>query len=390
MKVPPVELSSASPIVSVIIPMRNEVAHIGACITRLLAQDYPSDRIEIIIVDAMSDDGSRELVQGLALQHPQIRLIDNERRIIPAALNAGIHASSGRYVLRADCRGRVAPNYVRTCVELLIAGAAANVGGPCVSVPGADTAVARSIAAISQHPIVMGGSTYRTEMLAEESSDTVIYGAWERTLFERMGYFNEILERGEDNEFNSRILRSGGRILKTPRMAVEYLCRPTLRTFLQQTYQNGFWHFPTIVANASAFKLRYFAPAAWVCWLAGFAGLAFVDFAFLWPLVAGIGIYSAAVGKVTTDVFRSHGRSVACWVPAVMTSFHLVYGLATIVGIVQFGLLDRSTLMRIRRSRWVTLSGREAECQNPVSAPSGRAERCQEHVSTGVDREKIY
>lgn len=334
-----------TPAVSIVMPMRNEASHVEACLESLLAQDHSN--LEVIVVDGMSDDGSTALVEAIAASDPRVRLLSNPKRIIPAALNIGIRASQADYIVRADCKSRYQPDYVSTCVHYLERAVAENVGGPCVSQPGAPTAMARAIAAISAHPMVMGGSRYRSNMTAEEYTDGVTYGAWPRAIFDQLGYFNEELERGEDNEFNGRILRAGGRILKTPRIVVNYRCRPTLPQFLRQTFQNGFWHFLTLAANPNGVRARHFVPAGWVGWILGFASLALVDIELAWPLAFGASIYSAALLLIAIQLGRMHGLAVAALVPLVVCAFHFVYGLATWAGVLRFGS-DPATIRRAR------------------------------------------
>jgi GT2 family glycosyltransferase len=347
--------------------MRNEAGQIGGCLESLLAQDFPAEQTEILVVDGRSTDESRERVERVAASHPHVRLLDNPRRIIAAGLNVGIRAARGRYILRADCKSRYDPSYVRTCVHYLERTDAANVGGPCLSEPGDETAMARTIAAVSSHPFVMGGSRYRTNLTDEEYADGAIYGAWRRALFDRLGWFNEALERGEDNEFNSRILKAGGRILKTPKIVVHYRCRSTLGAFLAQTFRNGLWHVPTLAANRRAFRLRHFAPAGWVCWLAGFGSASAVDGAFLLPLVGGAAIYAAALAMVTAQLFRWHGLPVAALVPTTVAAFHLVYGLGTIAGAVRFGVFEPGRLRRARQEGGCVRDG----VRSPYTASPG-------------------
>lgn len=345
----PASPSETLRLVTVVMPMRNEAAHVEACLASLLAQDYP--HLEIVVVDGMSQDGSAALVDRVAARDARVRLIENPKRIIPAALNRGIRAASGTYIVRTDCKSRYQPDYVSTCVHYLERDLAVNVGGPCVSQPGARTTMARAIAAISGHPIVMGGSRYRSNMTAEEYTDGVTYGAWPRAIFERIGFFNEELVRGEDNEFNGRILRAGGRILKTPRIVVNYICRPTLRQFLRQTFDNGFWHFLTMAANPHGVRMRHFAPAGWVGWVLGFASLALVDLELAWPLAAGVSIYSLMLLLIAVQLGRMHGLAVAALVPLVVCLFHFVYGLATWAGVFRFG----GDPAAIRRARTASL-----------------------------------
>lgn len=341
-------MSDDLPFASVIVPMRNEAANIERCLRSLLGQDYPRGRMEIVVADGASSDGSREIVERIAKERPEVRLVDNPKRVIPSALNVAIRASRGTHVIRADCRSDYGEDYVRMCVHYLQRGGAWNVGGPYVTSPGADTPIAHAIAAITSHRVVMGGSRFRTDLDREEYTDGAVFGAWDRQLFERIGYFNEALERGEDNEFNSRILKHGGRILKTPRIVVKYRNRPTLGSFLRQTYGNGLWHYLTVVANPSAFKLRYFAPALFVTALIGSVVLSVIDRRFVWLLLAVVVPYLAVIGLVTVQIARTEGVRVATRVPLTMVCLHVVYGIATLAGFVRFGIFDRSARQRAR------------------------------------------
>lgn len=335
------------PFVSVVMPMRNEARFIEAALESLLAQDYPHDHLEIIVADGASDDGSREIVARFATTHPMIRVVDNPQRIVPTGLNAAIRAARGKYILRVDAHAEYAGDYIRQCVAYLEKTGANNVGGPLITLPGADTLSARCVAALTSHPYVVGGSKFRTSM-KEEYADGAFFGAFPRELFERIGYFNEALVRHQDNEFNSRILANGGRIFKTPKIVVRYYNQATLRGLFRQAYRNGKWHVLSLLGNPASFKVRYFAPFAFVCWMIGFGILSFVHPVFTLPLAVAGAIYLLAAVIVTAQIARSHGPGVACIVPLGMFGYHVTYGLGTFEGLVRFGLFGRETRRRAR------------------------------------------
>uniref|UniRef100_UPI0035B2093B glycosyltransferase n=1 Tax=Promineifilum sp. TaxID=2664178 RepID=UPI0035B2093B len=99
------------PFVSLIMPVRNEAAYIARSLGAVLAQDYPTDRLEILVVDGMSDDGTREAVRALQATCPTLYLIDNPARIVPPALNIGLRHARGEIVVRVDGHCEIAPNY---------------------------------------------------------------------------------------------------------------------------------------------------------------------------------------------------------------------------------------------------------------------------------------
>src|SRR5262249_44488381 len=135
------------PLVSSVIPMRNEATTIGSLLDAVLAQDYPADRFEVLVVDGASTDASAAVVESYAGRDPRVRLLHNPRRIVPTALNIAIRAARGEIICRIDGHTRVAPDYVRVGVETLARTGADNVGGPMSSRRGRRVRGARARAA---------------------------------------------------------------------------------------------------------------------------------------------------------------------------------------------------------------------------------------------------
>lgn len=339
--------NSQPPQVSIVIPMRNEEKYIGACLDSILSQDFPRDRIEVIIADGMSADRSRAIVEEYAGRHPFIHLIDNPGRTPGPGLNAAIHRSTGRYVLRMDAHAEYAEDYISQCVRYLELTGAENVGGPLVTLPGAETRMARCISAITSNRWIVGGSVFRTCMQARYS-DGCFFGAWPREVFQQIGYFNEALTRNQDNEFNSRILRYGGKIYQTPAIRVRYYNQATLRGLIRQAYRNGFWNVLTLVANPASFRIRYFAPFGFDLWLIVLGLLAPLHPLFLAILLIGLGIYGLFVLAVAVQIARADGWRLAPYVLLAVPSYHVCYGLGTFVGIARFLVLGRNARARAR------------------------------------------
>jgi succinoglycan biosynthesis protein ExoA len=335
------------PLISIIVPMRNEEKYIAACVQSILRQDYPHDRMELLIADGRSTDRSREIVSELARQHTFIRLIDNPARTVGPGLNAAIRQAAGRYVLRVDAHAEYAEDYVTQCVRYLERTGAENVGGPLVTCPGADTRMARCISAITSNRWVVGGSVFRTSMKAQYS-DGCFFGAWPRTLFDQIGGFNEALTRHQDNEFNSRIMRYGGKIFQTPAIRVRYYNQATLRGLCRQAFRNGAWHVLALIANPAAFKVRYFAPFGFVFWILGFALLALVHPAFSIPLLIAAVCYAIFLAAVTGQIGARSGWDLLPLVPPAVFSYHMCYGLGTFVGIARFLVFGRDARARAR------------------------------------------
>ena len=197
------------PEVSVIVPCRNEVKYIAACLDSVLANDYPKERLEVLVVDGMSEDGTRAVVERYARTCPFIRLVDNPRRVTPAALNLGIASARGSAIMIMGAHAAYPSGYISELVTWLRHSGADAVGGRCVTRPGRESVTGRAIAAAVSHPFGIGNSHFRTGAAEPRWVDTVPFGCYRRDVFERVGVFDEELVRNQDDEFNHRILRQG-------------------------------------------------------------------------------------------------------------------------------------------------------------------------------------
>lgn len=233
----------------------------------LLAWKLPEEGVEILAVDGMSTDGTREVLESYAAADVRIRVLDNPGRIVPTALNIGIAHAQGEYIVRIDAHAEYPSDYLLRCLELLRSTGAVNAGGRVVTVPNGEGPWARAVASVTSHPFGVGGSAFRT---AERPGfvDTVPFGTFRRSLFGELGGFDERLTRNQDNEFNSRIIHSGGRIAFDPGIRVIYKNQATLSGLIRQAYHTGMWNVYTLRLHPYTFALRRFVPAGFVAFLA--------------------------------------------------------------------------------------------------------------------------
>jgi glycosyltransferase involved in cell wall biosynthesis len=244
--------------VSVVIPMRNEAAWIEKCLASVTAQDWPAYKMEVIVVDGMSDDRSVEVINRLAAADPRIRLLRNPARIVPSSLNLAIEAARGDVIARVDAHTLLSPDYVRIGVEILARTGAENVGGPMVSIGGGKVGDAIAAAMASR----FGIGAYFHFASEEREADTVYMGMWPRRVFADVGLFDEELVRNQDDEFNYRIRKAGGRILVSPRMRSRYQNRQSWRTLAKQFYQYGLWKVRVLQKHPAQMSVRHFVPPA--------------------------------------------------------------------------------------------------------------------------------
>lgn len=225
--------------ISVICPIYNEEKHLKRCIDSLLKTTYPHNKLEIIFVDGMSTDASREIVKGYQKDYPFIQLIDNPEQIVPYALNYGIAVARGNIIFRIDAHAFFPDDYFAVLSEKLMELDADNVGGVCNTIPYDDTLIARSIAIALSSPFGMGNSYFRIGSDSIRQVDTVPFGCFKRTIFEKIGLFDYDLVRNQDDEFNGRIIRNGGKIFLIPNVRIDYVARKSLKNVYNMFYQYG-------------------------------------------------------------------------------------------------------------------------------------------------------
>ncbi len=322
------------PFVSAVVPCRNERDHIAACLVSILANDYPPARCEVVVVDGMSDDGTRERILEVAAAHSRVRLVDNPARVTPAALNLGIAETRGAIVLRMDAHVRYPADYIGLLVEALETTGAENVGGVLRTLPGGPGPMAEAIALGMTHPFGVGNARFRTGVSTPAWVDTVPFGCFRRALFERLGGFDVELVRNQDDEMNGRIIRSGGRILLLPNVVVDYFARPSLHQLARMYYQYGYYK-PLVVRKLGGVPtVRQLVPAGFLLAVAGAALLAWLAPTIGRPalaLVAGaylLGVLGAALGT-----WSRTRRTAALLLVVVFPVLHWGYGIGYLRGL---------------------------------------------------------
>lgn len=322
------------PLVSIIMPVRDESAYIERSLGAVLRQDYPAGRTEILVVDGMSTDGTREYVRAQQATNPRLHLIDNPRHIVPPGLNIGIAQASGDIVVRVDGHCEIAPDYVSRCVEHLLADGVEAVGGPIETVGETDAAQAIALAMSSWFGV--GGSAFRTVKDRPALVETVAFPAYRRQTLERLGPFDEQLVRNQDDEYNYRLLKDGGRILLSPDIRSRYYSRSGLRSLWRQYYQYGYWKVRVMQKHPRQMRWRQFVPPAFVAGLMGSSalGLFFRPFRRLGLWI--IGLYLAANLLASLSLGREHGGQHIPRLLIIHPILHLSYGLGFLVGLVSF------------------------------------------------------
>ena len=315
-------------------PVRNEAAFIERSLRSVIAQDYPNERFEILVADGMSEDGTRELVQSLARQHPQVKLLDNPGKIVATGLNAALRQARGEILVRVDGHCEIAPDYLRCCVSHLLRDGAEAVGGPLETI--GESATARAIATAMSSRFGVGGSAFRLAGSSTQFTDTVAFPAYTRAAIDRAGPFDEELVRNQDDEYNYRLRKLGVKILLAADVRSRYYSRATLRKLGSQYFQYGYWKVRVLQKHPRQMQLRQFVPAVFVVTL--LAGLLLAP---VFPIARVftallLGVYLAAVMLATLLSGLRGGWSSLWLLPPAFATLHFSYGLGFVFGLLKF------------------------------------------------------
>jgi glycosyltransferase involved in cell wall biosynthesis len=324
--------SLEKPRISVIIPCRNEGDWIARCLESIVRTEYPKDRLEVLVVDGMSSDGTRQAVADYAARYPFVRLLDNPRQITPAALNIGLAAAGGEIVMRMDAHYEYADNYIPALADWLARSGADNVGGVLIFRPANSSPLARAIAVAVAHRFGIGNAYYRLGTAEPRWVDTVAFGCYRREVFQRIGGFDETMVRNQDIELNRRLTRQGGRILLVPEVVVYGHARGSLGKLARMYFQYGYFNPLVIWKSRSRVTSRQIVTPAFALSLLTAAALAPWIPAMRWLLAVVLVVYALPVLLFSTIAAVRYGLRCGLALAVVFPTLHLSHGLGFLKG----------------------------------------------------------
>lgn len=308
-------------------PVLNEERFLAGCLRSILA-DSTQD-IELLIVDGGSSDRSVDIAKSFADSDSRVLLLENPGRTAARAMNIGLRRSRGVYIVRADAHCEYPADYFSASVSELERTGADNVGGNWNIRPGEMTTVARAIAICGSTLFGVGNSRYRLNSRGG-NVDTVPFGGYRRELFERLGGFQENLDRREDYELNSRIRANGGKIFLSPLVRCDYFSPGTVRRFLDKMFANGYWNLYSCARYPYSFALRHLVPMSFVSFLFATLWLAMVGSRLAVIAEAAVALYLLlAVVSAVQPAFRAGARFFFLLPPLFVMS-HITYGLGSL------------------------------------------------------------
>jgi len=325
--------------ISIIVPCRNEAEHIGSFLDSLLKQDLSGLKMEILIADGMSGDGTRDVLDAYRSNLSEIRIVDNPRGIASTGLNAAIAMAKGDIIIRMDVHTEYAPDYIHQCIAVLKESGADNVGGPWRAT--GKTYLQQAIALAFQSPFSSGGAgSHSTEK--EGIVDSVYLGCWAKSTLEKVGLFDEELVRNQDDELNLRLTRAGLKVWQSPRIKSWYYPRVSLRALFRQYMQYGYWKVRVIQKHRLPASIRHLVPGGFVASLLVFGVLSPFSMSALWIFAGLISLYVLVnlTAVISTCRKREHLRFIPV-MPLIFAAFHFGYGYGFLRGVIDFIVLRK-------------------------------------------------
>lgn len=319
---------------SVICPIYNEKKYIKECIMSIIAQDYPKADLEVIFVDGMSNDGTRDIIYNKSKDYPYIRMIDNPKRIVPIAMNRGIEQAKGNIIIRLDAHAKYPTNYFSTLTKALTRLNADNVGVVCHTDVLNKTPKTLAIKEVLGNKFGVGNSTFRTGIQKVQEVDTVPFGCWKKEVFEKYGMYDVRLVRNQDIELNKRIKRGGGHIYIIPDTYCTYMARETFRALAKNNYNNGKWNILTVyyTGQFDSLSIRHFVPLTFVLsiLLPTLLSLFWLPLGYI--AIASLICYIIALGCISIKLATSKGLNIAYLLMTFFT-LHFSYGWGSLIGV---------------------------------------------------------
>lgn len=323
--------------ISVIIPCRNEVKYIEKCMSSILDQKIDGGGFEVIIVDGMSDDGTREVIAKMAQNDKRIHCIDNLARTTPQAMNLGLAKAKFDLILRIDAHALALPGFitksidaVKSATDIMCA------GGSIINIY--ENSIAEQIGFAMQSRFGVGNATFRVGG-AKQFVDTLAFGIYKKEVFDKIGNFNEELVRNQDDELNFRLTSAGYKILYDPEIQSKYFVRSSVSKLSKQYYQYGYWKVYVNRMHQTITSIRQLVPLLFVLGLIFGLVTTVIYQPFIWVLLLGVAFYSLLA--IFFGIKSAGKIMLGLKVARIFPILHFSYGWGYLRGIINFILLRK-------------------------------------------------
>jgi glycosyltransferase involved in cell wall biosynthesis len=328
---------------SLLIPCRNEDEYISSLLDSILNQNFDLYHCETILVDGLSQDRTVEIAKTYMGKLPNLRIIENEKRTVPNALNKGIAIAQGKYIIRMDVHSIYPKNYISALLHYMKILKADNVGGICITKPGNKGIVAFAIAESISHHFGVGNSYFRIKSKNIKEVDTVPFGCYRKEIFQKIGDFDPELTRNQDDEFNARLIENGGKIFLVPEIEIIYYARDKINKLFKMFYQYGLFKPLVNKKLKHPATLRQFVPVGFIIYLLIFLGTISIKlnitYLLFFPLFAYL--FLSWIFSLILAIKKRKWLLIFI-MPYLFTGIHISYGTGYIAGFLKHRIFQRT------------------------------------------------
>jgi succinoglycan biosynthesis protein ExoA len=328
------------PVVSVILPVLNEARYLKQSVSSLLTQDAPDFDLEVLIIDANSNDGSRELVARIAQADSRVRLLTNENLRTPFAFNIGLREARGEYVAILGAHTLYEKDYISVCLHELLANGAVGCSGRVVTRPPEDLTEAFLVCWALGHRFGSSGKSFRTQL--QGFAETIPYPIMSKRVLLEVGGYDEGMLRNQDNDMNRKLRINGYKLYCTWKTSCVYHTPANVKALMRYAFNNGFWNVISLRDNFGSMGMRHFVPFVFLVALLSSLALLLAhqlvlgspQLLFAAPLLLTLGLHLFTGFVVGLTVSIRQKTAAALLLPTIFLALHLSYGWGTLWGFV--------------------------------------------------------
>ncbi len=332
-------------LVSFAIVAYNEQDVLPRLLDDLSKQTYPHSSIEVLLIDSMSTDCTKSIMQTFATEHDDfyvVKVLDNPKKIIPCGHNVALENYVGEALIRVDAHASIPCDFIENNVAVLQSGEDA-VGGMRPNIIDEATPWKETLLTAEQSMFGSSFASYRNSTKKMYSS-SLFCGMYRRQVYDKVGKYNELLPRSEDNDMTYRMRKAGFKLRYDPDIVFYQHTRNTLAKMLKQKFLNGYWIGLTMAVSPKCFSLFHFVPFAFVLAILFTSVLAFCSYPFLALLMWAT--YLLLIFSISVFEFIKKPSVSKLMLPFIFFLLHLFYGTGTLVGFVHMPFWARKNVKR--------------------------------------------
>lgn len=318
--------------ITIMIVARNEELNLSYLLNDIMNQTYSHNLIDIILVDSMSEDNTRKIMENYQTisDFNSVLILENSEKILAAGWNLAIQNSKTDLVVRIDAHASIPKDFIEKNIKVIEKGERASGGSrPNILAPKDENRWQKLL--LEAEASIFGSSIapYRN---SKESKyvKSIFHGVYERSIFSEIGLLNTKLGRTEDNDIHYRMRKAGVKLSYNPEIISFQYVRSSLRKMIKQKYSNGYWIGLTMAIQPKCFSFYHFIPLFFLLSLI-FSGLVFT--CFPWLLVIILGLYISLLSVITLKITITNKSIIYLMLPFIIFLLHISYGMGTLLGL---------------------------------------------------------